>query len=1575
MAPLFKKKDEASVDSQISDLIKKDEIPNIPTVIDAIKSGKVDLETIKTKHQSLKSQTTPVKPGAGFNANETTPQIPVKDSSKKMGGPSIDEVLNTAVNNDQIPNIPAVLDSIRSGKVTFEQVKQKHDKFKAENPVVLAEIKPGKVDIIRNDLNFTQDKKSAVELLKEVPTNWDSTVANIRFGNVQGSGGSQMAPDFKQTSVVDFTGLTPGKYGSPSGGNLTITDEGGILFGNLTDDETKQIRTALSDRQFAYGNARGQSYSGQKMLAGATFGIYDPNIDPISKTEAVIGLATEFVTGIAASTPLSGAFAKLPLVSKVVKSGGALGESIQGLKAGKVAAKVLGNTEAAAAAGKELFKLRAVKAATDSVLIGGESFAIGAPVGATKGLLRGTEAGQKKGEYEFKGAMGILEDALVEGGTYAAIGLAAAPVLAGVGSLFKLKQNIKFKKGLKGVVENEAARDALGTIGKSGVDDLMLGLEQAKVSGTITPEQTTVLNGYKKMKLTQPVIGTEAALLSNPEVLGYSFQERAKILANNLVGENGILKGLADSNPYLKTLLDTGNDLEVLDNIQASVTDQIAKDPDAKKYIAAPFMQDASSIHEVLANRVINKVKNPEAYPELKRFMMNYLDQPSAENLSLLEQSAPQKTFKKIKEQTYLDPRLKPQEIDTMVNGYFDNAFKELANKPSGEVFAPKNLGKFQETDSALRAATTFNKELNRSYLNAYMENPYVFDDNFARVKPELMEPTRNVVNLRRLMNERSTALGKRRELTGLMNELNESFKTAADDAIRLDINKSISQAKDKYRTLTTVLAGQNKQINNIQTALDALDSGMKTEAYQFASGVYLPSRKYNPAGNKGNPLSYGDALDKKMELAPQVESLKQELLTADTQEVKLAIEVKLKNLRNQYNPALQNSADFMKRYGNRENPVFINANSELADVMNSYNASGTDISPELAKTFTFKNPNPFLLNIDNPRRQISRELGPNNVVEKMFRKIRDRGAAIAQDEKRIAKVIDDLDIKEGSTLSALTQKIGEGQMFSDDPSFLKLNPNDQKKILTAEPILRGIYNDLIDTMNKTHRENFLPEVRKMDNYYLHFSETMDDFGTKLTNWMRGDTDVLEKGSYHLKQDYNLDSNRTFFASEKRRKGGEYTDDAIGGIKRYIKPALERIYYADLVREIDSAKLFAPQNLRDYLQNIKEGYLLNSPHELDSQATPMVKKAFTAVRSRLGKGAILFNVNSMFQQLLSVPTNFAVSPWDGVRSINQMFTKEGKEILSGSRTLAMRDMTAIDIDRGPGFFTKSIFDKLNLNKAKVAVNEGKKFWEEIGGLGMKTFDKVAASHAYLTGYNRAVRGGATKDQARDFADRWVELIQNDTTKISQPQIYQSTLIKAFGQFQSFLTNFGATIMNDLPNIASRDGSRKAVGMVMRTMAGFSIANETAKAVGIPAPYDLDSFVPFLGASRFGAPGMASAVPDAIKYMFGDERTQKESSKRLKRLAVGLAFPGAGQVYKTGEALLTEDSTDSEVRRSVNQKSTSLISPKNQRRIFGPKTVKYLQKEKAEEQGRNYKPKNIDKVRSVVRNELKFLRNY
>lgn len=1374
--------------------------------------------------------------------------------------------LEDYVRKDQLPDRPEVLQAILNGKIDTEKVMTRHAEYRAKNPIFTIE-QDGQLNG-KNDL----EHKAAQDI------DFVQTGSEV-FASQDGKVFQQFGGGYAATSEAAWQKFTAQK-------SSTLEGEAQL------NADTRKAEGILPDPGVILLS---RPEVGKSFFEGASFGTYDAKLDNLSPEEQGLAyglnLLGNYVTGAGVAKVMKAA----PGMKQLERASTNLGEKIGLLKNAKVAAKSAQLTEELPQLSRGLLKAKAAKTAVGAAQIAIDGGVIGSVTGAVKSKLQGNSG------------FDVIKDALTEGTMFAGMGLLLAPVISGTGKLLGRNQMNRQQVVLGKVAaqpEAQAMADTVmgaATTAGGKINPQALGIPE---TGPLNTAQKLAAEAIDKINRTKPLLGTKAAILSNPEILSQSFDEAVKSTSRSLFGEGGPLQGLMASNPALKTLFESGMHKNALDSVDASMTQFFTENPNAREYVVAPFYVNAEAVNNIYARRFLNESVDIEKYPSLKTNILNYMEEPTVEKLQTFTRANTPKGIKpKLRQASMMDPRLKPSEVDSLVGDVMQDALHTIAGKPTMDV--PGGwIGKLNSVDEILKTAIPFNKELNRSFIEAYKTNPMAFDENFIQLKPELLDPVRSSINARTIMTERNITVKKRREISAAMEEIKAKMAISGTEEAAAKLKVDYQVLKDKRTTLNSIMAGQNQRLNELSNTLGRLPGEIKQNLDEIIANIHIPRRNGTPFANY---------VDERVELGSEKLGIKRQLKDPTlTDGIKADLTNSLRDVQERSKAYIQNYSNFQKQFAKDDNPFFLKAGSELADTMNAFMSTGTDVGEHYKKLFT----------INNLRRQSQKDFGPNNILEKIVRDKQIREAEINTQGKKLTQVIDSIGIKPKTKESALLQKFGEGRLKTTDPEFLALPAATQQKLIQGVDTARSYYDGLIDQINVTMKAYGLPEVNKRNDYFTHFGEMNNSLPNLIKDFLEGkvkpdDIDFSAKGGMSWSQRGISDPNRTNFYAEKRRSGSEHIDDAISGMQIYMKPALERIYYTDLMRELDTAKQFAPRNLGDVFQNFKDKHLLNVPDNIDQRTGKMAKTILRSGMDKLSKGALTWNVNTAIQQLLSVPQNFASSPMHGMKALQQMFTKDGADIASMSVNLRNRDPLFLQVDREADVFKATVLDKFAsksnaLSKIKSTAKAGSEYWDKMGSYALEVFDRVAAKHGFLTGYNQAIQKGLSQKEAAQFGDKWLEMIQNNTSRAAQPDIYKSVVGRAATQFSSFTTNFAASIMNDLPKMAQTDGAPKAVATILRSVAGMSIANEVARSVGIPAPFSIDDAIPFYGNMRFGAGGVLSipghAASAGMAWWKGDEQGLKTAKRALGRdaMTVGLAsvgISGGNQISKTAGAVV------------------------------------------------------------------------
>lgn len=1435
----------------------------------------------------------------GFGPAEST----VIKEEKKL---SIDEQIKESISFGLLPNKEKVINGIKNGKYSLEEAKNYYASTKNKDKKVESIITEDAVqDLIPVD-------KDIINYLKINPTKRQEVIDN--YSEYKKTYSDYIEPEY----LLD---------------KLKSMQDAGLNTGNAEE----LIKNEFSITKFL----------GQQLAAGATFGIYQGDLPPLDKTHAMLGFAANIIGSIPsfvlAESLLFGRVAKgatsilastaekaaSPLVKTALKglskTTGALpkiSESLAGqsqiLKQESInqyrlyrAAKILDKAEEA---GEFLNAANVLRKASTSKIIQKtitEQLALGSSVGATKSLVR----------YATDEDFG-LDDALFE----TAFEALAFPAMAGTFSgAYKLAEGVTEKgirhfvpgtnefldylnqeaKGLfssirfsrrarrafeseKSLLTNETIqylssngvnKDILNKVSetfKRGETDLRNHMAANVLNKTIISRQfkeealSGGVKGVKNLAKRKPLGAFESKkienisqeeLLTQPKLLKRSTRkDMAEIFEKEFKEETGMFNYLYKTDKDVQTLINTGQYNTAIDKIKTSVLKDVKKSRDLSDLLAGTSKLDTDIINFYYAKKVsaLDKFKkdgttqesvSQDVFDKAYRFLEGNLEPENEKIISSIKGSRNKLTKKDITSQLYT--KLDFDKVNYIITKQLEKNFKLLGNKIKVE-----DIGKLEDVDSMLKTAISFNENINRSFIQAFKQNHFDSNKNFGNVPNNLRDGVEKGLKKRHYEFETSKDIERYNKLRSKNISEKNDFEILVDDGELKELAKSINYKLKEIKKLDLELSGFN---------------------------------------TKENPQGYKQIQD----IVSDYWQPNQELLRS-----KLGAKKDLK-----VNTYLDYFFDPSSR---AQNNFYIKKDSEIADFMHSMLISNKDIS-DMAQVKWFGLHPSAGINTEGISRTLQREFGMNNVFERsLIRPAKERALLISAKKKEYAQKIKEIGVFADTKLSSIVFDLGEKKITEMSDDFLNLSPADKIKVKNSLKFFTEEYDNLLGAVNEVNTKMNYPVIEKRQDYFRHFEDFAFHYDEAIENYISGSLKQEAKGInrnswYEIKTN---DPNKTNLNGINLRRSEDsmfkYKSDAVGGFITYLDPILKRIYNSDLIREVDVARNLAPVNMHSMLTNFKKDFLIGSPMLIDQMTTKGFKKASRIASKKFYQGALLGKVTSMLNQLMSIPLNYAASGVDAWKALVMLPTKEGKRITSKSLNRQSRDF--FEGARG-----ERIMRLRRKFGEKVFGRKAGDFYDMLqDGLafGLEAFDKVAVNHAYLTGFNKAIREGLTQKQAHRFADKYTDIIQADLTRIGRSHTMNTAIGRAFFQFMSFTTNIMNAIVTDLPDIAFTQGGEHALETIMRTGAGISIANEVSASLGLPIPYNISTFLPFFSRydtnSRMGSPGIfmtGKAVAGVWNLSTSsDERKTKAAKKDIYKLASSILFPGSDQVRKSGEAI-------------------------------------------------------------------------
>lgn len=419
-----------------------------------------------------------------------------------------------------------------------------------------------------------------------------------------------------------------------------------------------------------------------------------------------------------------------------------------------------------------------------------------------------------------------------------------------------------------------------------------------------------------------------------------------------------------------------------------------------------------------------------------------------------------------------------------------------------------------------------------------------------------------------------------------------------------------------------------------------------------------------------------------------------------------------------------------------------------------------------------------------------------------------------------LAKLSKKYNIKPGSKESAAAQMYAEGFYVSDKKEIVEYGdrelaadfPDAQVreniKGLARDPIIRQIYDETLDAINASRTRNAFPEIKKLDNYYLHF-RAMDDTFSRL-GIPFNPNDIRAKD---LPTDLNgvtadLKPGQPYFASAKHRLGKRTSFDLLGGMEKYLTSAKNQIYHIDDIQTLRALRNYVADmygqaeglsNLDDLSDEevearIKDVYdshhlstfakFLNEEANVLAGKTSLIDRGLEGV---IGRRGITFlndvnrqvGANMVGYNISSSLTNF-LAPVQAFAKMNKAAFIKGFAQTVENR---MKSITG----NGDDFAEKSDV----IVRRKGADRFHRTAWQKMsdpGYLLMGMVDDISTEIIARAKYNELTAKGMDAETANRETDKWVSRLMGDRSLGQMPQIFNSKMLGLVTKFQLEVRN-------------------------------------------------------------------------------------------------------------------------------------------------------------------------------------------
>ena len=575
-----------------------------------------------------------------------------------------------------------------------------------------------------------------------------------------------------------------------------------------------------------------------------------------------------------------------------------------------------------------------------------------------------------------------------------------------------------------------------------------------------------------------------------------------------------------------------------------------------------------------------------------------------------------------------------------------------------------------------------------------------------------------------------------------------------------------------------------------------------------------------------------------------------------------------------------------------------------------------------------------------------------------------------------IAQISKQYNIKPGSKESAAAQMYAEGFYVNDKNEIVEYKDRELAmdfpdarvreniKGLAKDKRIREIYDATLDAINASRRRNAYPEIKKLDNYFLHFRAQTDTFSRLGIPFNPNDIKAKDLPTDLNGVTADLKPGQPYFASSMHRKGKRTSFDLLGGLEQYLTSAKDQIYHIDDIQTLRALRNYIADNYgqakgldnldalteEEQEAKIKEVFdahlstfakFLNEEANVIAGKTSLTDRGLEGVIGRkgitlldtinrqVGANMVGFNVSSSLTNFLSVTQAFA-------KSNKADFVK------------AMAQTVSNKLGKGDGFAESSPV----MIRRKGADRFARKPWQKAADAGyvlMQAVDNISTEIIARAKYNELTRKGLTSEQAHIETDKWVSRLMGDRSLGQQPQLYNSKMLGLFTKFQLEVRNqldsqFYDTVQEakesteDIKNATERNAKVAAkvasklfqlavvqhlFGKAFESVAGynpaFDIIGVLVKTLGLDDEEEdddtaLDNIeqgflelmgdLPYTSTLTGGRVPISSALP-ITQFFTGKDQYGNEKS-RVETVAEALPYfvlPGGyGQIKKTTQGL-------------------------------------------------------------------------
>ncbi len=394
--------------------------------------------------------------------------------------------------------------------------------------------------------------------------------------------------------------------------------------------------------------------------------------------------------------------------------------------------------------------------------------------------------------------------------------------------------------------------------------------------------------------------------------------------------------------------------------------------------------------------------------------------------------------------------------------------------------------------------------------------------------------------------------------------------------------------------------------------------------------------------------------------------------------------------------------------------------------------------------------------------------------------------------------VVEGMGIKVGSADDKLVQQLGEGRISID--AVKQKSPKNWQNIVKASEYFRSLYDDFLDQINAVRAQYNYQPIPKRQDYFRHFQEVgsvIDEYGvllkeTDLPTEIAGKTDIFKPY-------------KPFSTTELMRKGGEFTDSAIGGMDNYLDSISKQMFHMDSVQRGralenyirlagEQGKVKAPNfvaNLDEYT-NLLAGKKSRLDRGFEHTFGRKVYNVMNFLRGKTGANMVGGNVSSATANFVPLTQSLA--------------TTNKKSAMKGLTEALESPLRADDYTQVAGM--KSGFLTRRFPRKAIDFNTRGKVREMFGWL-FESVDRFSAKTIVSGKFFEKLDEGLSPQSAMKYADDYAAKVMADRSIGQLPNLMNTRSLGWMTQFQTEINNQLSFMARDIPEFAGKNLAKEA----------------------------------------------------------------------------------------------------------------------------------------------------------------------